>query len=196
MSSHVFGQVKMFRDELERLRKENETLKVMLEVIGSKCNILESHLQQSHHPPYNPDSSKRARIEEFPFTKSSKIFVKVDEEDKSLVSLLQWNHLAVSLIIQFRRVVVFSYCLGSERWISMAKIWTEGHKGQSVTSSLLSVLHGSGLPRQEEGINHVHLITSFLPICNGVCGIKFLHRCVLDLITRVPKLLINPIFSP
>ncbi|KAF8035745.1 hypothetical protein BT93_C1696 [Corymbia citriodora subsp. variegata] len=83
-ASHEKETVKMFQDELERLRKENETLKVMVEVIGSKCNILETHLQESHCPPYHHDS-KRARIEEFPFSKSSKMVVKVDEEDKSLV---------------------------------------------------------------------------------------------------------------
>ncbi|XP_010051128.2 WRKY transcription factor WRKY76 isoform X1 [Eucalyptus grandis] len=85
MSSNTFGQEKILRDELKRLRKENETLKVMVEVIGSKCSILETHLRESHCPPYHHDSNKRARIEEFPFTKSSKICVKVDEEDKSLV---------------------------------------------------------------------------------------------------------------
>ncbi|XP_030523615.1 WRKY transcription factor WRKY71-like [Rhodamnia argentea] len=82
---HDKGMVKMFQDELERLRKENETLKVMVEVIGSKCKILETHFQESRCPPYHHDCNKRARIEESPFTKSSKIFVKVDEEDKSLV---------------------------------------------------------------------------------------------------------------
>lgn len=88
MSSYTFGQVKMFQDELERLRKENETLKVMVEVIGSKCKILETRLQESQGPPCHHDCNKRARVEEFAFTKSSKIVVKVDEEDKSLVSLL------------------------------------------------------------------------------------------------------------
>lgn len=89
MSSYTFGQAKMFQDELARLRKENETLKVMVEIIGSKCKILETHLPESHCSPSHHDCNKRARIEEFPFSKSSKIFVKVDEEDKSLVSLLQ-----------------------------------------------------------------------------------------------------------
>ncbi|KAK3438016.1 hypothetical protein EUGRSUZ_C02659 [Eucalyptus grandis] len=83
--SHEKETEKILRDELKRLRKENETLKVMVEVIGSKCSILETHLRESHCPPYHHDSNKRARLEEFPFTKSSKICVKVDEEDKSLV---------------------------------------------------------------------------------------------------------------
>ncbi|KAI6680342.1 hypothetical protein NL676_034223 [Syzygium grande] len=84
-ATHEKETVKMFQDELARLRKENETLKVMVEIIGSKCKILETHLPESHCSPSHHDCNKRARIEEFPFSKSSKIFVKVDEEDKSLV---------------------------------------------------------------------------------------------------------------
>ncbi|KAF3446206.1 hypothetical protein FNV43_RR11385 [Rhamnella rubrinervis] len=86
--------------DLERLRKENETLKLMVEVMRSKCNILESHLRQrnveyvggfdldqldtankkartTHHCPLANYHNKASA--------SSQFFVKTDSKDNTMV---------------------------------------------------------------------------------------------------------------
>lgn len=87
--------------DLERLRKENETLKLMVEVMRRKCNILESHLKQMkvEHMGFDLNkkldiANKRARSDHhFPIANynnrasaPSQFFVKTESKDNSLVT--------------------------------------------------------------------------------------------------------------
>ncbi|KAJ9167661.1 hypothetical protein P3X46_019275 [Hevea brasiliensis] len=95
------AKAEALQDELERTRKENETLRVMLEVMSSKLSDLQAHVQEKkfkvqeigscsplsgasyyYHEVYDP--IKKPRIE-IPMAKPSQIFVRTDSEDKSLI---------------------------------------------------------------------------------------------------------------
>ncbi|KAK6912500.1 WRKY domain [Dillenia turbinata] len=74
--------------EIERLRKENENLKFLLEAMSSKYNLLQAHLQEKIEQMGNlfieNEHSKRARTE-IPVIKTSQVFVRTDFKDKSLI---------------------------------------------------------------------------------------------------------------
>lgn len=76
--------------ELERLSKENEYLRYMVEVMASKYkDVLQTHLQPQSQEEQTGSgsrqwSNKRPRIE-LPAAKTSKICIKTDAKDKSLV---------------------------------------------------------------------------------------------------------------
>lgn len=88
--------------ELELLRKENETLRFMLEAMRIKYNILESHIQQRtvEHMGFDLNQldipNKRARSDQqFPLANysnktstPSQFLVRTDSKDNSLVSQL------------------------------------------------------------------------------------------------------------
>ncbi|KAF2287275.1 hypothetical protein GH714_039519 [Hevea brasiliensis] len=86
-------EAEALQDELKRTRKENETLKVMLEVMGCKVSALQASVQEigsnsplsssvSYYEVYG--SIKKPRIE-IPMVKPSQIFVRTDSKDKSLI---------------------------------------------------------------------------------------------------------------
>ena len=86
-----FFQVEVLKIELERLRKENEDLRLALEIMGSKYEVLQAHLQKNMatiSPDHGSshDSNKRPRTEEVSVAKASQVFVRTNPKDKSLVS--------------------------------------------------------------------------------------------------------------
>ncbi|RDY00267.1 putative WRKY transcription factor 40, partial [Mucuna pruriens] len=85
--------------ELQRLREENNTLRLMLEVLGSKCTKLETHLEEINKEQHKGmssnqigsvtvpflDANKRPRLE-FPTAKKPfQIFVRTHPNDDSLI---------------------------------------------------------------------------------------------------------------
>ena len=84
-------QVEVLKIELERLRKENEDLRLALDIIGSKYEALQARLQTSKVTissdlGLNHHSNKRPRSEEVAMAKASQVLVRANPEDKSLVS--------------------------------------------------------------------------------------------------------------
>ncbi|KAK7311043.1 hypothetical protein RJT34_08915 [Clitoria ternatea] len=93
-------KVETLRAELQQVKQENNTIKVMLEVLSSKCTKLESHLQEILNNKkaevkgirsnqigsvLNLDTNKRARLE-FPTAKKPlQIFVRTHPKDDSLI---------------------------------------------------------------------------------------------------------------
>lgn len=88
------------QEDLERLRKENETLRFMLSGMNNKCNILQVRLQEMKVEQMGInftqsgsiyETKKRARTEIPIQTKTKQIFVRTDLKDTSLVSLFYLN---------------------------------------------------------------------------------------------------------
>lgn len=82
-------KVEVLKIELERLRKENEDLRLGLEIMGSKYEVLQAHLQKNMatiSPDHgsSQDSNKRPRTEEVSVAKASQVFVRTNPKDKSL----------------------------------------------------------------------------------------------------------------
>ncbi|KDP33519.1 hypothetical protein JCGZ_07090 [Jatropha curcas] len=84
-------KVEALQYELERTRKENETLRFMVEVMSAKFSSLQENVQEnklfkvqesSNYEVY--DSIKRQRIE-IPMAKPSQIFVRTESKDTSLI---------------------------------------------------------------------------------------------------------------
>ncbi|XP_041022670.1 probable WRKY transcription factor 40 [Juglans microcarpa x Juglans regia] len=93
-------KVETLRADLVSLRKENETLRLKLEVMNRKCNILQAHLQETKAQQLGMidltesrsnseiTSCKRARIIEHQVptpNKTSRILVRTDSTDNSQV---------------------------------------------------------------------------------------------------------------
>ncbi|KAJ4826464.1 hypothetical protein Tsubulata_019431 [Turnera subulata] len=94
-------KVESLQFELERARKENESLKLMLQVMSSKFSSLQEKFEDqqkarnirsvsdhdqgddSHQEIH--ESNKKARIEVFPISRSSQIFVRTGSRDKGLI---------------------------------------------------------------------------------------------------------------
>ena len=104
--------------ELEHLQKENQALRLMLEAMSSKYNMLhQAYLRESNSQlptgssgltrmvSYDEYSNKRLRPEVSAVAKASQVFVKTDPRDKSLVSdrhlftLARFLCICVSVII-------------------------------------------------------------------------------------------------
>lgn len=106
------------QDELERSRKENETLKVMVEVMSGKLSALRSNVQEigSNSPlsgvsPYELYGlNKRPRIE-IPMSKPSQILVKTDPKDKSLVSV---DHVCAWIKCLCAYIFIYQYLSGGK----------------------------------------------------------------------------------
>lgn len=92
----------VLREELENMRKENESLKLMYKAMNNKYNILKSHfMEYSQHEQqpgesnnggdysYNEYSNKRPRTttttDHVLVTKTSQLLFKTDPRDKTLV---------------------------------------------------------------------------------------------------------------
>ncbi|KAL2317981.1 hypothetical protein Fmac_031857 [Flemingia macrophylla] len=90
--------VETLKEELQRVREENSTLRLMLEVLNSKCTKLETHVQEINKAKHkgissnhigsvtvpNLDTNKTPRLE-FPTAKKpSQIFVRTHPKDDSL----------------------------------------------------------------------------------------------------------------
>ncbi|GAV83653.1 WRKY domain-containing protein [Cephalotus follicularis] len=95
MDAHACERVESLQAELERLRKVNENLRFMLQVMHSKCNIIEAHIQEMKlqqvgsnlsqiGPYYTNDIKKIARIE-VPIAKASQIVVRTESKDSLVV---------------------------------------------------------------------------------------------------------------
>ncbi|CAK9182875.1 unnamed protein product [Ilex paraguariensis] len=81
------------RSELERLGKENENLRLLIEVMSNGCNILQAQLPKMKDDQIRSflienersyDSGKRGRTK-VSVIKPSQIFVRTDPNDKSLI---------------------------------------------------------------------------------------------------------------
>lgn len=95
----MFLQVEKLQADVECLRKENETLRFLLGVMSSKYNVLQAHLQERNAEQTglisltggsgsDNETNKRPRTEVPTPNKTSRIFVRTDPKDNSLVSLL------------------------------------------------------------------------------------------------------------
>ncbi|KAF5748125.1 WRKY transcription factor 40 [Tripterygium wilfordii] len=67
-------EVEELKQELERCRKENEALQLMVEVMTSRYNNLQTYIQE-----------REQRTQVTVANKASQVFVKADAKDKSLV---------------------------------------------------------------------------------------------------------------
>ncbi|XP_050217097.1 probable WRKY transcription factor 40 [Mercurialis annua] len=77
--------MEILRDELERIRKENEGLRLMVEVMSSKLNLLQQE-NKINSSFFISDCNKRSRTESvIPISKPSQIFVRTDSKDHSLI---------------------------------------------------------------------------------------------------------------
>ncbi|KAA8525603.1 hypothetical protein F0562_007458 [Nyssa sinensis] len=86
-------KVKNLESELERLGKENENLRFMLEVLSNQYNILQANIQRKREEQMSSilaknsssyDSNKRSRLE-VPIAKPSQVFIRTESTDKSLI---------------------------------------------------------------------------------------------------------------
>ncbi|TKY58050.1 WRKY transcription factor 18 [Spatholobus suberectus] len=92
-------KVETLKEELQRVREENNTLRVMLDVLSSKCTKLEIHLQEINKAQHKGmssnqigsvtvpilDTNKRAKLE-FPTAKRPlQVFVRTHPKDDSLI---------------------------------------------------------------------------------------------------------------
>lgn len=94
--------------ELERLHKENEELRLLLELISKNYNILQAYLQGKHiqetgsviatESCSSEDLNKIIARNEFRIGKASRVLVKTDVGDTSLVSHLERVHLLLALV--------------------------------------------------------------------------------------------------
>jgi hypothetical protein len=111
--------VETLQDDLKCLRKENETLRFMLDVMNSKCSILQAHLQEAKagqmdidltQTGFNNEANKRARTSEVPIhNKTQRFLVRTDpDQDNSLVSLLDML-LCVSVLLSWLPVKFNQY---------------------------------------------------------------------------------------
>lgn len=162
-----FIQEEILQAKLENARKENESLRLMVEIMNDKCKLLQSQIHdtiiQTEEVKNNylglvgsshNESEHNRRPKTVHVSKASKIYVKTHLDDNSLVSSpksIYQNIINDWVLDRFLILVVMM--LGSERWLSMEEIWTESYQGQSVAKSLFSLFHGSSLPCQEEGIS-------------------------------------------
>ncbi|KAL4650734.1 hypothetical protein ACB092_01G109300 [Castanea dentata] len=87
-------KVETLQEDLERLRKENETLRFMLSAMNNKYNILQARLQEMKVEQMGInftqsgslyETKKRARTEIPIQTKTKQIFVRTDSKDTSLI---------------------------------------------------------------------------------------------------------------
>ncbi|CAK8569944.1 unnamed protein product [Lathyrus sativus] len=89
-------KVKTLELELQQVREENNTLRLMLEVMSIKCTNLQQEINKEEHNEIissnqigllpNFDTSKRARLEHFPTAKKPlQVFVKTHPNDESLI---------------------------------------------------------------------------------------------------------------
>jgi len=98
--------VEALKSELERVREENNALRVMLEVLSSKYTVLKSHLQEINKEQHKgmssnqrgsvtepiTDANKRRRLE-FPTAKKPlQIFVRTLPTDDSLVCAMPHHY--------------------------------------------------------------------------------------------------------
>lgn len=82
-------KVQILEADLKSLRKENETLRFMLDFMSNKCNILQAHLQETkagqQHAVFNHETNKRARMSEFPVHNKTRLVVRTEADDSSLI---------------------------------------------------------------------------------------------------------------
>lgn len=87
----------MLRAEVDRLKKENQALRSMIEAVKSKCKMLHDRLDeamksdhdarnQRNETPSRQDHKKKAKVVEVTVAKASQIFVRTALDDQSLVS--------------------------------------------------------------------------------------------------------------
>lgn len=79
--------MEVLKIELDSLRKENEELRLVLEIMGSKYENLQALLRKNDvtvSPEHRPN--KRPWTEEVSVAKASQVLVKINPGDKSLVS--------------------------------------------------------------------------------------------------------------
>lgn len=120
--------MEMLQAELERIRRENEALKDMVEIMVKKFSVLQANVQETkgqqvatkfdrskylfYDDNVQDNSKKRARThQEFPITKQavpSQIFVRTDCKDNSLVSLYVFKS---TLCILINRTFNFKFKL-------------------------------------------------------------------------------------
>ncbi|KAL5558223.1 hypothetical protein UlMin_034434 [Ulmus minor] len=83
MDSHTCNKEKVeaLQVELQRLKKENKTLRLMVEVMKSKCKLLETHCQETNA------EQKKAKRDHYPVRddKTSQLLVRTDPRDNSLI---------------------------------------------------------------------------------------------------------------
>uniref|UniRef100_A0A2P2P409 Uncharacterized protein n=1 Tax=Rhizophora mucronata TaxID=61149 RepID=A0A2P2P409_RHIMU len=98
MDSSYNEKLQALQVELERVQKENEPPRIMLEIVSRKFSSLQAEVQEkkaqqmmtnltqnsdTFHGVY--DTNKRARLEA-PVIRPRQIIVRTDSKDKSLVS--------------------------------------------------------------------------------------------------------------
>ncbi|THU60466.1 hypothetical protein C4D60_Mb07t13050 [Musa balbisiana] len=124
--------------KLNQISKENKRLAEMVSDMHMNYSALRGRLfDLASIPPQEKGSvsPKRKRVDgvsckyqikhgEDPMPKTSKMYVRIDPD---------------------------RFEFGGEGWVSMEEIWSEGHRGQPLPSSLLQMLLCSFLSRQEEG---------------------------------------------
>ncbi|TXG62259.1 hypothetical protein EZV62_013622 [Acer yangbiense] len=80
--------------KLEHVRKENESLRYMVEIMNDKCNNLQSQIRTEQQMKYTNylasyyesiHKGGRPTLAEVPISKTSKIYVKTHVDDKTLV---------------------------------------------------------------------------------------------------------------
>ena len=88
---HDDNQVESLQADVESLRKENERLRSMLEVVSNKCKILEAQYLQKRSLDITNKRARTDHDDQFPLSnnKTSKLYFKTDpksSKDKNLVS--------------------------------------------------------------------------------------------------------------
>ncbi|KAL5850186.1 hypothetical protein ACOSQ4_008199 [Xanthoceras sorbifolium] len=86
--------VELLQAKLEDVRKDNESLRLMVEIVNNKCNVLQSRIQETIRTHQMDANNYLASIQsdhnggsrpEVSVSKTSKIYVETHVDDKSLV---------------------------------------------------------------------------------------------------------------
>ncbi|KAH7574056.1 hypothetical protein JRO89_XS03G0245500 [Xanthoceras sorbifolium] len=89
--------VELLQAKLEDVRKDNESLRLMVEIVNNKCNVLQSRIQETIRTHQMDANNYLASVQsdhnggsrpEVSVSKTSKIYVETHVDDKSLVNLL------------------------------------------------------------------------------------------------------------
>ncbi|RRT57492.1 hypothetical protein B296_00038054, partial [Ensete ventricosum] len=148
---------KALEAELGRANEENKRLKEMLSAMAASYTTLRSQMTRVVVPETSScerDDARRSSSEELPKRvkeeerkpKVSKLFVVTDPSDSSLVSSPNSLTSTCELLIADSN----RSCLGGQRWVSMAEIWSEELLPPSKCCLLISLVVAVQVQRSAE----------------------------------------------
>lgn len=127
------------KEEIERLNEENKELTSMLDLVSTNVDNLKAQVEKITREMDLDDGLMI--IKEMPLelqnTKTWTSFFRCDDNNGSLVSLLNFNQFLLShsmnpcihiVLIFFFIIIIFDVFIDDKRWISLEEIRTKSYK--------------------------------------------------------------------